>query len=205
MSAEEVEKLLDFSSYYQLQDLAVPVSQSERLRAMVREGVIVRKYGEYYITNLGALLFARRMNDFDVLLNKNVRLIRYQGTDKLGVQQALEGTMGYAVGIENLLDYTMVMLPSEEYLHGGTRKIRQVFLREAIRELMANMLIHQDLSVVGYSPRVEIYENRVEFSNPGEPIIAVDRFLSSNQSRNPRLAKLMRQMKLCEERGMVWT
>lgn len=113
--------------------------------------------------------------------------------------------MGYAVGIENLLDYTMVMLPSEEYLHGGTRKIRQVFPREAIRELMANMLIHQDLSVVGYSPRVEIYENRVEFSNPGEPIIAVDRFLSSNQSRNPRLAKLMRQMKLCEERGMVWT
>ena len=31
---------------------------------------------------------------------------------------------------------------------------------------------------------VEIYSNRVEISNPGEPIVPVERFIDGYQSRN---------------------
>ena len=48
---------------------------------------------------------------------------------------------------------------------------------------------------------VEIYPDRVEISNPGEPIVPVDRFIDGYQSRNERLADLMRRMGICEEKG----
>ncbi len=52
-----------------------------------------------------------------------------------------------------------------------------------IRELVANVLIHQDLAMGGASVMVEIYSNRVEISNPGEPVVPVERFIDGYQSR----------------------
>lgn len=48
---------------------------------------------------------------------------------------------------------------------------------------------------------IEIYPNRIVISNPGSPIVAVDRFIDGYQSRNERLADFMRRMNICEERG----
>jgi predicted HTH transcriptional regulator len=70
-----------------------------------------------------------------------------------------------------------------------------------IRELVANALIHQDFMVGGASVMVEVYSNRVEISNPGEPIVPVERFIDGYQSRNERLADLMRRMHICEEKS----
>lgn len=48
---------------------------------------------------------------------------------------------------------------------------------------------------------VEVYINRVEISNPGEPVVPVERFIDGYQSRNERLADLMRRMGICEEKS----
>jgi len=53
----------------------------------------------------------------------------------------------------------------------------------------------------GASPTVEIYSNRIEISNPGEPIVPVERFIDGYQSRNERLADLMRRFGICEEKS----
>ena len=53
----------------------------------------------------------------------------------------------------------------------------------------------------GASVMIEIYADRVEISNPGEPIVPVDRFIDGYQSRNERLADLMRRFAICEEKG----
>jgi ATP-dependent DNA helicase RecG len=70
-----------------------------------------------------------------------------------------------------------------------------------IREIVANAMIHQDFSVTGARIVIDIYNNRIDISNPGEPIIAADRFIDSYQSRNERLASFMRRMRICEEKG----
>jgi predicted HTH transcriptional regulator len=70
----------------------------------------------------------------------------------------------------------------------------------AIRELVANALIHQDLSVKGF-PMIEIFSDRIEISNPGNPLITPERFIDSYISRNEKLADLMRRMGFCEEKG----
>jgi ATP-dependent DNA helicase RecG len=72
----------------------------------------------------------------------------------------------------------------------------------AVRELAANMIIHQDFSITGAGPMVEIFSDRVEFSNPGKPLVDTMRFLDlPPRSRNEDLAAMMRRMSYCEERG----
>ena len=72
---------------------------------------------------------------------------------------------------------------------------------DVIRELVANALIHQDFSMQGAGPMIEIYANRIEVSNPGVPVVPVERFIDGYQSRNEQLTDLMRRMKICEERS----
>ena len=71
-----------------------------------------------------------------------------------------------------------------------------------IRELVANALIHQDFTVTGAGPMIEIFDRRLEISNPGDPLVDTRRFLDTQpRSRNEKLASLMRRLNICEERG----
>ena len=66
-------------------------------------------------------------------------------------------------------------------------------------------MIHQDFTLTGMNLSVEIFENRVELSNPGSMLIDVARIIdSSPKSRNEKLSSLMRRMHLCEELGTGW-
>jgi predicted HTH transcriptional regulator len=72
----------------------------------------------------------------------------------------------------------------------------------AIRELVANALIHQDLAVTGTSPLIELFDDRLEISNPGVPLVDTTRLLDTPpRSRNEAVASMMRRMNVCEERG----
>jgi predicted HTH transcriptional regulator len=73
----------------------------------------------------------------------------------------------------------------------------------AIRELVANALIHQDMTVTGAGPIIEIYDDRVEITNPGTPVTDMlnKLFGAPPRSRNEMLATLMRRMAICEEQG----
>jgi predicted HTH transcriptional regulator len=77
-----------------------------------------------------------------------------------------------------------------------------MFPELAVRELVANALIHQDLFATGTSPMVEIFDDRMEITNPGEPLVDTRRFVDTPpKSRNEVLASLMRRFRICEERG----
>lgn len=108
---------------------------------------------------------------------------------------------GYAVGFQPLVAFVMSQLPQNEIVEEAIRRKMKLLPEIVIRELVANSLIHQDFAMTGASIMVEIYSNRVEISNPGEPIVPVERFIDGYQSRNERLADLMRRMHICEEKS----
>jgi ATP-dependent DNA helicase RecG len=96
----------------------------------------------------------------------------------------------------------MRTLPQREEMQGGLRVVEHAHPEIAIRELVANALIHQDLSAGDAGPIIEIFSDRLQITNPGAPIIPIERIIDTpSRSRNKRLARMMRDLKLCEERG----
>ncbi len=203
VSADEVLKLIDYPNYFELMNLNLPDTKDNILEKFLEEGIIVKKTSsKYSITNLGAILFAKNLDNFEKLSRKAVRVIQYKGNNKLETIREQTGKKGYAVGFEGLIDYINGLLPTNEVIEKAFRKEVKMFPEIAIRELVANAIIHQDFTVKGSGPMVEIFEDRIEISNPGKPLIDTMRFIDHTpQSRNEKLASLMRRMNICEERG----
>ena len=93
-------------------------------------------------------------------------------------------------------------VPPNEVMGRALRKSVPMYPEMAVRELVANAIIHQDFLVTGAGPMVEIFEDRMEITNPGKPLVNTDRFLDTPpKSRNEALASFMRRAGVCEERG----
>ncbi len=201
LSAEDVVRLLDTQSYFDLIQLPYPADRQGVLERFARENLTIAGDGTYCVTNLGALLFAKNLDEFEGLARKSVRVTTYDGNNKLVIKKDIVGKKGYAVGFEGLIDYINGQLPSNEVIGRALRESVPMFPEIAIRELVANALIHQDLEQPGASVSVDIYANRLEISNPGLPCIEPDRFIDEYQTRNDKLADLMRRLRICEEKG----
>jgi len=128
-------------------------------------------------------------------------VVVYTGANKLETRLDQVGVKGYAVGFQGLVRFVMAQLPQNEAIKDALRAEVKLVPEITIRELVANALIHQDLKMVGASVMIDIYSNRLEISNPGEPVVPVERFIDGYQSRNERLASLMRRMGICEEKS----
>jgi ATP-dependent DNA helicase RecG len=149
-------------------------------------------------------LFATNLNQFDTpLARKAVRFVAYAGKNKTAtVTHRLDGVKGYANGFEELVNFINGLLPKNEHIGAAFRTARPLFPELSVRELIANALIHQDMTIGGAGPQVELFSDRLEITNPGAPLVATDRMIDlPPRSRNEALAALMRRMGLCEEQG----
>jgi predicted HTH transcriptional regulator len=200
---DDVLKMLDYPAYFRLTDQSLPTNKNAILDKLWQEKLI-REAGSqrYHITNLGAVLFAANLNEFNTLSRKAIRVIFYKGKNRLETIKEQIGKYGYAVGFEGLIEFINDRLPVNEEIVKALRREVKVYPELAIRELVANALIHQDFSIKGAGPMVEIFSDRIEISNPGSPLIDTLRFIDHlPQSRNEKLAAFMRRMNICEERG----
>lgn len=201
LDGQQVVELLDTQAFFELLKLPYPTDRAGVLERLAAERLIDSEGGGYSIRRIGALLLAKRLADFDDLSRKAPRVVVYNGTSKLDTKLDRTATKGYAVGFQALVRFVMGQLPQNEVIEDALRKEVKLVPEVAIREVVANALIHQDFSMTGVSVMVEIYSNRVEISNPGEPLVPVDRFIDGYQSRNERVADLMRRMHICEEKS----
>lgn len=201
LDAQAVIELLDTQTFFELLKLPYPTEQRGVLEKLLRERLIDEAGGVFSIRRLGALLLARRLADFPDLARKAPRVVVYEGANKLRTRLDQTGSLGYAVGFQGLVRFVMAQLPQNEVIEDALRKEVKLVPEGVVRELLANALIHQDFRIGGASVMVEVYSNRVEISNPGEPIVPAERFIDGYQSRNERLADLMRRMHICEEKG----
>jgi ATP-dependent DNA helicase RecG len=199
---EDVIELLDTQTFYDLQERKYPESREEVLAKLCREHIAVaRPDGCYDITNLGALLCAKQLGIFGDLARRAPRVVVYDGTTKATTKLDVFGSRGYAIGFEGLIDFISSHLPQNEMIEKALRTKVKMLPDVVLREVVANALIHQDFSETGMCVAVEIYGDRVEIKNPGLPLITTMRFIDENQSRNERLAAIMRRLRICEEKG----
>lgn len=200
LSGQEVITLLSVQTYFDLMHLPMPQTQHGVLERLVTEHVVTEDVSGYNITELGALIFAKNLRDFDTLYRKAVRVIIYKGRNKLQTEREKIFEQGYALSFPLVTDWVNDRLPANEEIGRALRNEVRMYPELSVRELTGNMLIHQDLSEIGF-PMIEIYDDRIEFSNPGLPLISLDRFIDEYQSRNEVLSDLMRRLGFCEEKG----
>lgn len=201
----EIMTLLDYATIYRLLKVPVPSSAEEIMQWLKEEKMIVDVDDTgYYITNFGGLAAAHNLNQFDGLSRKAIRVIKYEGKNKTAGSKEFPGSKGYAIGFEALINFVKGLLPGSEVIKNALRVETSVYPEIAIRELIANALIHQDFTIRGSGPMIEIFDDRIEISNPGRllPSKKIDRLIRTTpESRNEVLAAAFRRYNICEERG----
>lgn len=203
LRSEQVLRLVDYPAYFELMNRPLPESRDGILEALQSDGLIrLSPAGDWEITNLGTLLFARRLDDFSSVRRKAFRVIRYRGVNRVETMWEQGGTSGYASSFEGLIGSITAQSPPNEVIGQALRREVPMYPVLAVRELVANALIHQDFSITGAGPMAEIFDDRIEITNPGVPLVATERFLDSlPRSKNEQFASLARRMGICEERG----
>lgn len=204
LPVSDLKTLLDIPTIANLLQRPLPVDDDELLRWLCDEGMTTPDSNGYYVTNLGAVAAARNLEHFDGLKRKRIRVIRYRGQNKVETIDEMMGQKGYAAGFEGLIGYLKRVLPHSEVIQQSLRTEVSIYPEIALRELIANALIHQDFSITGSGPMVEIFDDRIEFTNPGSllPGKRLDRLIGTTpESRNEQLASAFRRYRICEERG----
>ncbi|OAI16557.1 hypothetical protein A1359_07880 [Methylomonas lenta] len=204
-NATEVMTLLDVAGIHALLKKPTPNNVEEIIYWLQQEKMIEDVDGKgYYITNFGALAAAQNLSQFDGLARKAVRVIQYEGKTKTQGSKEFPGNKGYAIGFEGLIQFLKGILPGSEVIKHALRTDASMYSEIALRELIANALIHQDFTIRGSGPMIEIFADRIEISSPGKllPGKKIDRLIRATpESRNEVLAAAFRRFNICEERG----
>ncbi len=202
LNPSEIEGLLDISAFFNLARQPAPTSLDLSLAKMAERDFLIRSADAtgYQVTLLGAILFARDLNSFGELYRKSVRIIRYTDRHKLYADYDSFIPSGYALAIDKVMQELGRLLPQREEIRTAQREIIYEYPQAAIRELLINMLSHQDLNENDY-PRIEIFTDRIEFTNSGTPLLDFNRFIDGDRPRNPRLVDALFLMHFSEQRG----
>lgn len=199
-SSSDVIRLLSVETYFDRLKIPMPLNAQGVIERFISEKFVVPTITGFGITELGAILLAKDLRDFDNLYRKAVRVVVYKGKNKVDTEREQCFEQGYAVSFPIMIDWINGQLPANEEIGKALRENVRMYPEIAIREISANMIIHQDFHVLGF-PMFEIYSDRVEISSPGQPLISTERFIDEYQSRNEELADIMRRMGFCEEKG----
>lgn len=202
LNGSDVISLIDTQTYFDLLKLPYPTTQGAVLDRLCKDGLISKNKAGYEILNLGAILLAKRLDAFSSnIARKAPRFIIYKGVDKMETQHEQVGSKGYAVAFDGLVEFVHAAAPQNHFVEQVIREEVKMFPKQALRELIANALIHQDFSATGASVIISMFSDRIEISNPGLPEIEVKRFIDEQSSRNESLALIMRKLGICEEKG----
>jgi len=150
----------------------------------------------------GAILFFDRHPE-DLFFHAVVRCTQFKGTDKLHIID--DKTFGGPLvnQYEQALGWLQDKLNLEYEIKGtGARTEKWEMPLDVFREALINALAHRDYYEQGAFTNVEVYDDRIEITNPGGllPLVA-KHFGRKSLSRNPFIFSLFMRMNLVEHVG----
>lgn len=202
LPATRVHEIIDTAAYFRLADIATPENPEDQCRRLATRRFLIRHDdGSYAPTGLGSALFAHRLDDIPELRHRRLRFVEYRGKDRTDARRDLITSGGYAIEFERFLELVNSAVPVDERIHAAHRQTVPMYASVALRELVANAIVHQDFESTPSLVVVELYEDRLEVTNPGLPLMDTRRFVEDTRPRNPDFAMVMREMGMCEARG----
>lgn len=152
------------------------------------------------ITNAGVLFFAK--DPRRLIVQAQMTLIAFKGTDRIHIYDRQDVQDDLLTQFNAAVLFLMKHLNRRSEIVGVNRKDIYELPFEALREAIANAIIHRDYSVRGTSLMVEVYDDRVEIVNPGVfPWHRKKEFGKISVRRNEHIADLFFRMDKVERAG----
>lgn len=193
--------MLDIERFYELQDKEQPAQLTMVMDDLIAMNMLAPAGGgSYTINRMGVLLLAKSISACDShLALKRMRVLRFKGISDIhtiGFDEIFD--RGYATGFDDLVKMVVGQLDNERPVKGALRQYDEFVPEVAVRELLANALIHQNFRSTGHQLWVRIYTNRIIVGNPGAPLVNINRMIDRHEARNEILVNAMRVLQICE-------
>lgn len=166
------------------------------LQSLLSSLGVANQIGEFYLKNSAVLFFAKDVKRF--FMNPEIRIVKYRGTVK--ALEALKDDVKLVDTLPELLEASFSKIKQEIrmlIMSGGGKRTESLMIpEEVIREALTNAVGHRDY----FDPNgilVEIFEDRVEITNPGSllPGQTLKNFSETRRHRNPTLYRLLNDSK----------
>ena len=172
-----------------LTDLGVAVAASPPLESRVLRAALV--------------LFAADPREY--VRGAAVQLVRRAGVGPgPGPSAAREECAGpLAETLDCCLRFVAAHTRQFEVVTGSRRDALPEYPEPVLREAIVNALAHRDYGLAGATVDITVWDDRVEVRSPG-PLpghITLDNMRTEHYSRNPRIMRVMKTMRLVEEYG----
>ncbi len=117
LTIEEVLEYIDYSSYFKLLNQPLPNGHDATIDYLEKDHLVIKnESGKWDITNLGAILFANNIYNFAKIQRKAVRIIEYNGNDRIKTEKEYIEQKGYANGFKDIISYINTIIPSNEII-----------------------------------------------------------------------------------------
>lgn len=156
-------------------------------------------------TVAGFLIFAKDKPQFKRSFNRYViRCVKYKGSNVATdiIDKAdMDGTLNEQ--IDTMQKFILRNIRTSVQIVGTKRVERYEYPEKAIREIVANAVIHRDYRIAETYTQVNVFEDRIEVFNPGclPPGVTIDNIRDAQVSRNEIIAARLKDLDYLEEYG----
>ena len=136
--------------------------------------------------------------------NISIQFAKYAGNDVTNlIENEDYGFCSLVKATDNILNKLQLENKTFTKIESTTRQEIKRFNFDAVKELVTNAIIHNDWSN-GYSPKFEIFDNKLVISSNGgiQEGVNQEEFLEGfSNPRNPELMRIFRDLKFVEQLG----
>jgi ATP-dependent DNA helicase RecG len=202
LSSEKIERFLQKSAQKTDRDFDVDEPREDILQNI---GIVKKCDGKLRPTVAGYLIFAEGKPQNKINFERyKIRCVRYKGS---GVHTDILDKADIAGTLEEQIDSMQVFVlrnirKSADIV--GTKRVEKYeYPEKAIREILANAVIHRDYRITETYTQVNVFEDRIEVFNPGNlpPGVTVKNIKTAQVSRNKIIAGRLNEMDYLEEYG----
>ena len=169
---------------------------------LVNLGVAERDDAGLIFNNAGVLVFAKHLKD--IFRRTTVTCALFKGIDKVETLDRRDFNDDIVSSIDSAMTVLKQWIPVR-YEMTGTPQRREIpqIPYDALREAVINAVTHRDYFQKGANVMIEMFDDRIEISNPGGLVkgLPPEEFGRRSLLRNPNIANLLHEIKYIEKMG----
>ena len=187
-----------FNRFVEISGISNVLQEEPMLRNL---GCVVKADNQSLFTNAGILFFAKDPTRF--IPQAIIICALYKGTQKVSVLDRKDLAGNILSNIEEAILFLKKHLRLRYEITSLRRKEIPEIPEVAMREAIVNAVCHRDYFEKGASVMVEIFDDRVEISNPGGLArgLSLEDFGTRSLTRNPTIASLLHRTNYIERMG----